>query len=60
METGKCEKCNQEKLLIHHHVKYPIDGNPEVIMRMLVESIRHVNICTQEALAEALKEAEGL
>lgn len=27
---------------------------------MLVESIRHINVCTQEALAEALKEAEGL
>jgi len=26
---------------------------------MLVESIRHINVCTQEALAEALKEAEA-
>jgi hypothetical protein len=39
---------------------YEVSGSTLSDSGMLVESIRHVNICTQEALAEALKEAEGL
>jgi replication factor A1 len=36
---------------------YEITGSTLSDSGMLVERIRHVNICTQEALAEALKEA---
>lgn len=38
---------------------YEVTGSKLSDSSMFVESIRHVNICTQEALAEALNEAEA-
>ncbi len=38
---------------------YEVSGSMLSDSGMLVESIKHINICTQDALAEALKEAGG-
>ena len=38
---------------------YEVTGSIMSGSGMLVESIKHINICTQEALADALKEAGG-